>query len=136
MAQALAGRRIFVVEDEFLISLLLETALEDEHCAIIGPFDRVPAALAAAAAAEKVDLALLDVNVGGEKVYPVAEFFAERGIPFLLLSGFEDQAAPPRAANDPRWEVFSKPFKIGALLGKMNDLLTQPAGETMRLGSD
>jgi DNA-binding NtrC family response regulator len=135
MAQALAGRRIFVVEDEFLISLLLETALEDEHCTIIGPFDRVPAALAAAAA-ETVDLALLDVNVGGEKVYPVAEYFAERNIPFLLLSGFGDQAAPPRAANDPRWEVFSKPFKIGALLGKMNDLLTQPAGETMRLGSD
>jgi DNA-binding response OmpR family regulator len=125
MNQALAGRRIFVVEDEFLISLLLETALEDEHCTIIGPFDRIPAALEAARR-ENVDLALLDVNVGGEKVYPVAEFFAERGIPFLLLSGFGDQAA----ADDSRWEIFSKPFKIGTLLGKMNELLaeTSPAG--------
>ncbi len=127
MKQALAGRRIFVVEDEFLISLLLETALEDEHCAIIGPFDRVPAALEAASK-ESVDLALLDVNVGGEKVYPVAEFFAERGIPFLLISGFGDQAAPEHE----NWEVFSKPFKIGALLGKMNELLTQRAPQTMR----
>lgn len=120
MKQALSGRRIFVVEDEFLISLLLETALEDEHCSIIGPFDRVPAALEAARR-EKVDLALLDVNVGGEKVYPVAEFFAEKGIPFLLLSGFGEQPE----TDDPRWEVFSKPFKIGTLLGKMNELLTQ-----------
>jgi DNA-binding response OmpR family regulator len=124
MQQALAGRRIFVVEDEFLISLLLETALEDERCTIIGPFDRISKALEAAAS-ESVDLALLDVNVGGEKVYPVAEFFAERGVPFLLLSGFGDQAAP----DHPRWEIFSKPFKIGALLGKMNDLLTQPASD-------
>ena len=118
MQHALAGRRIFVVEDEFLISLLLETALEDENCTLIGPFARVSTALEAAAR-ESVDLALLDVNVGGEKVYPVAEFFAKRGVPFLLVSGFGDQAAP----DHPQWEVFSKPFKIAALLAKMNDLL-------------
>lgn len=115
----LAGRRIMVVEDESLVAMLLETALEDQQCTLIGPFGRLSAALDAAHR-ETVDLALLDVNLAGEKVYPVAEALAERNIPFLLLSGYGDQALPP---DKPDWPVFQKPFKIAELIAKIESLL-------------
>ena len=103
----LAGLKILVVEDEVLVSLLIEDILTEEGCTIVGPFDRVPAALRAARD-EAIDLALLDVNVAGVKVYPVAEILAARRIPFLLLSGYGRQAVPP---EHPEWRVCGKPFR-------------------------
>ncbi|MEA2773389.1 MAG: hypothetical protein QOD93_6351, partial [Acetobacteraceae bacterium] len=61
-----------------------------------------------AARTETFDLAVLDVNLGGEKVYPVAEVLAERHIPFLFLSGYGDEAIPPGHSD---WRVCAKPFK-------------------------
>jgi DNA-binding response OmpR family regulator len=116
---ALAGRRILVVEDESLVAMLLETALEDQQCVIVGPFARVPAALDAARQ-EQVDMALLDVNLAGEKVYPVAEALSARGVPFLLLSGYGEQALPP---DKPDWPVFQKPFKIAELISRIESVL-------------
>lgn len=116
---SLEGRRVLVVEDEFLVAMLLETALEDQQCSVVGPFGRLSAALDAAHE-ETVDLALLDVNLAGEKVFPVAERLAERGIPFLLLSGYGDHALPSDKAH---WPVFMKPFKIAELVTKMESLL-------------
>jgi CheY-like chemotaxis protein len=103
----LAGRRILVVEDEMLISLLIEDILADQHCIVVGPFDRVPAAIGAARH-ERIDAALLDVNVAGVKIYPVAEILAARGIPFMLLSGYGAEAVP---TNHPNWRACSKPFR-------------------------
>jgi DNA-binding response OmpR family regulator len=103
----LAGRRILVVEDEMLISLLIEDVLTDEECIIIGPFDRVAKALGAAQS-EMLDAALLDVNVAGTKIYPIAEILAMRGIPFMLLSGYGADAVP---SGHPEWRAFSKPFR-------------------------
>ncbi len=90
-----------------LVSLLIETVLADEQCVVIGPFDRVDDALEAARA-EALDLAVLDVNVAGVKVYPVAEALMKRGIPFLLLSGYGRNAIPH---DRPDWRVCEKPFK-------------------------
>jgi DNA-binding response OmpR family regulator len=104
---SLAGRRILVVEDEMLISLLIEDILADQDCVIIGPFDRVAAALGAAQN-EDLDAALLDVNVAGVKIYPVAEVLAARGIPFMLLSGYGADAIP---SGHPDWRACSKPFR-------------------------
>jgi len=112
VGQALEGLRVLVVEDELLISLLIEDILADRHCAVIGPFDRLAGALQAAKA-EAFDLAVLDVNVAGEKVYPVAEILAARCIPFLFLSGY-GQAAVPK--NRPEWRVCKKPFRLEDLV--------------------
>jgi DNA-binding response OmpR family regulator len=117
----LEGRRILVVEDELMIAMLLENLLEDEQCTVIGPFARVAAALKAANA-EAVDFALLDVNVANEKIYPVAELLERRGIPFLLLSGYGQQALPP---NGLHWPVCSKPFKITEVVQKMTRMLAR-----------
>src|SRR5271166_5040340 len=112
---SLAGLRVLVVEDEMLVSLLIEDVLADQHCVIVGPFDGVAGALQAALTAS-FDLALLDVNIAGAKVYPVADVLSERGIPFLLLSGY-GQAAVPR--EHPEWRVCSKPFKPAVLVSML-----------------
>jgi DNA-binding response OmpR family regulator len=102
----LVGKRVLVVEDEFLVAMMVEDMLADAGCVVVGPFARVPAALAAARV-EAVDLALLDVNVAGEMVFPVAHVLEERGIPFLLVTGYGQAALPP---NRPGWEACAKPF--------------------------
>ena len=83
----LSGLRILVVEDEAAISLLLEDMLLDFGCEVIGPAARLAAALDAVSK-EQVDLAILDVNVAGEPIYPVAEALAQRSIPFVFSTGY------------------------------------------------
>ena len=115
----LAGLRVLVVEDELLVSLLIEDILADHQCTVVGPFERVSKALEAARV-EQIDVAVLDVNLAGEKVYPVAEILEERGIPFLLLTGYGTQAVPP---NHPNWTAQGKPFRpaelVAALIGRI-----------------
>jgi len=111
----LANRRILVVEDEMLVSLLIEEVLTDSGCIIVGPYDRVPRALEAARTLD-LDAAVLDVNLAGMKVYPVAEMLSDRGIPFLLLSGYGPGAVP---AEHPSWPVCSKPFKNEELIAML-----------------
>ncbi len=107
----LANRRILVVEDEMMVSLLIEEVLTDSDCIVVGPYDRVPEALEAARTLD-LDAAVLDVNLAGTKVYPVAEMLSDRGIPFLLLSGYGPGAVP---AEHPSWPVCSKPFRADDL---------------------
>ena len=73
-----------------------------------------------AARAEVVDGAVLDVNLAGQMVFPVAEVLAERGIPFLLLSGYGAMALPPDRRH---WPVCDKPFKSDDLLAKLRELI-------------
>ena len=119
---ALAGRRVLVVEDEVLVAMLLETALEDENCTIVGPCGTVSEALEAARD-EALDVALLDINLGGELVFPVAEVLAERGVPFLLLSGYGDVALP---SNRRHWPICTKPFNLHDLMTVLSNLVTSP----------
>jgi DNA-binding response OmpR family regulator len=120
--KALAGKRVLIVEDEILIALLLEDFLGGFGCTTVGPYRTVAQALDAART-EDLDLAVLDVNLCGERVYPVAEMLAERQIPFLLLSGYGDDAVPPDRTD---WKVCSKPFK-SEMLEEMLLALTEPA---------
>ena len=106
MPPGLAGKRVLVVEDEMLVALLVEDMLTQAGCIIIGPFARVRDALAAVKT-EVVDLALLDVNVAGKKVFSVAHALEERGVPFLFVTGYGQDALP---RDRPDWEACSKPF--------------------------
>jgi len=109
---ALAGKRVLVVEDEYLVALLVEDMLSDAGCIVIGPFSRVRDALAAADT-EVVDIAVLDVNVAGEMVFPVAHLLEKKGTPFLFVTGY-GQAALPR--DKPGWVACKKPFQSGHLI--------------------
>lgn len=102
----LAGKSVLVVEDEVLIAMLVEDLLEEAGCIVIGPFAQVEEALAAAGT-ETVDIALLDVNVRGEQVFPVAYQLERRGVPFLFLTGYGDVALP---RDRPNWKAHPKPF--------------------------
>jgi CheY-like chemotaxis protein len=102
----LNGLRILVVEDEAAISLLLEDMLLDFGCEVIGPAARLSAALDAVAH-EQVDLAILDVNVAGEPIYPVAEALAQRSIPFVFSTGYGSAGIRDAFRDRP---VLQKPF--------------------------
>ena len=80
-------RRILVVEDEFLIAMELEQTLRHAGYEIVGPAPNVRAALALLRE-ERPDAAVLDVNVTGERVTPVAEVLRAMIVPFILASGY------------------------------------------------
>jgi len=111
----LNGLRILVVEDEAAISLLLEDMLLDFGCEVIGPAARLSAALEAVAR-EQVDLAILDVNVAGEPIYPVAEALAQRSIPFVFSTGYGSAGIRDSFRDRP---VLQKPFAQNDLKQKL-----------------
>lgn len=129
VTSALAGLRVMVVEDELLIAMLIEDTLGDQDCIIVGPFTTVPEALQAARSLP-IDLAVLDVNLRGEKVYPVADALQGRGIPFLLLSGYGDDAIPP---DRPGWQACSKPFESEDLIARLADQFRRGSSEARPL---
>ncbi|TCT07549.1 response regulator [Aquabacter spiritensis] len=83
----LSGKRILIVEDEWLVALGLEDNLRSLGCVVIGPVASLGEAMDIAEATE-ADAAILDVNLRGEYVYPAAEILADRGIPLIFCSGF------------------------------------------------
>jgi CheY-like chemotaxis protein len=114
-AERLAGRRILLVEDELLVAMMVEDMLRDEGCAIVGPVGRVAPALKAARE-ESLDAAVLDINLAGEAVYPVAKALAERKVPFVFTTGYERDALPAEHAHRSR---LAKPFMPAQLIEKL-----------------
>lgn len=107
-ATNLAGLRILVVEDDMMIALLVEEALQGFGCVVIGPVGKLDAALRLASD-EVLDAAILDVTIRGGQVFPVAERLISRGIPFAFASGYGDWALPDAFRNQPR---LIKPFTV------------------------
>lgn len=98
--------RIFIVEDEFFAAILLEEDLRTAGWSTLGPFTTLNQARGAAKT-EQFDLAILDVNLDGEMVYPLADDLAARGIPFIFLSGYLSRDLPERFKATPK---ISKPY--------------------------
>jgi DNA-binding response OmpR family regulator len=112
-----SGLRVLLVEDEFMVALLLETELAAIGCEIIGPIGRLDKALEMAQR-EAVDVAILDVNVNGNEVYPVAEALAARGIPFVFVSGYGRQGLRAPWGDRP---TLQKPFRIDDLVAVIEE---------------
>jgi DNA-binding response OmpR family regulator len=115
MTTALKGTRVLVVEDEFLVATLIEDVLESAGCLVSGPIPRVAEALDAVDH-ETYDVAVLDVNLGGDRVDPVADALRRRNVPFMFVTGYTENALPGGFADRPR---LCKPFRIGELLGTL-----------------
>ncbi len=113
----LTGLRLLVVEDEAIVAMMLEGMLEDLGCNVIDWAGTVAAALSLAQDAE-MDGALLDVNVGGTMVYPVADALAARGIPFVFVTGYGPTHAA--AGRFPGVPVLKKPFEQLELEGVLS----------------
>ena len=111
----LEGLRVFVVEDEFLLSLALEDDLVTAGCSVVGPFSTLASAIEASRR-EPFDLAILDVNLHGEAIFPLADELRERGVPFVLLTGYGAADLPQRFTASPR---LSKPYDPAVLVGEV-----------------
>lgn len=104
----LTGLRVLVVEDEPLLSMLVEDALTDLGCVVVGPFPRLEHALALARdGGERLDLALLDVDLGGEWSFPLADLLVDRGVPVVFTTGHDDGFFEERWRTAP---ILGKPF--------------------------
>ena len=111
-ARGRARKRILVVEDEFVVAMLLEQQLQAAGFEVIGPLAQLPEAVRAASG--PIDLAVLDVNLRGEMVFPAARILLARGIPVVFCSGYTALAAiPAEFAAVPQ---ISKPYDPEELL--------------------
>ena len=112
MNQPFADRRVLIVEDESLVAMLLETILEDMGCVPVGPAATVEEGLQMASEGEPVDAALLDVNVAGKQVFPIAEALKARGVPFVFSTGYGEGGLPDEWRGLP---TLQKPFTEAAV---------------------
>ena len=112
MTNALQGRRVLVIEDESLVAMLLETILDDMGCAVVGPESNIDDGLRSATHEAALDAALLDVNVAGREVFPVAEALKTRGVPFVFSTGYGEAGLPEHWRGHP---TIQKPFTEAAI---------------------
>ncbi|MEG3175424.1 response regulator [Sphingomonas sp. RB3P16] len=111
MTDLLTGRRILAVEDEMLVLMNIETALKDFGCSTICSASSVVEALALLAR-QSFDAAILDVNLGGEKSYQVADALVRLGVPFVFSTGYSDHGVRIDLEDRP---VLRKPYTRAAL---------------------
>jgi CheY-like chemotaxis protein len=102
----LRGRKILIVEDEPFIALTLEDMLTDLGCMIAGSVSQVADALALIREGG-IDAAVLDVNLGAQKIDPVANELAGMGCPFIFTTGYGREGVPP--SHNQRG-IVAKPF--------------------------
>ena len=120
---ALAGRRVLVVEDEYLLADALDRALGAAGAAVLGPVASVEAALNLLGRV-RPDAVVLDVNLDGEMAYPVADALAASGVPYLFTTGYDQAALPQRHAAVRRLE---KPVEMSVILRELERLPERPA---------
>ena len=111
----LRGARVLVVEDEAMLSLNLETMLLDLGCVVAGTADKLDNALQIARTSD-FDVALLDINLRGKRVDPVAETIRARGTPIVFVTGYGKTAASGL--------VLEKPYDAATLERTLNEALS------------
>ena len=103
---------VLIVEDEEALAMVLATALEDAGYAVVGTAGSVHTALQTLSD-RHVDLALLDVNLGRQKVFPVSDQLATMGIPFIFVTGCSMASLPMEHRGRP---LLDKPHDVGVLI--------------------
>jgi DNA-binding response OmpR family regulator len=118
----LAGRRILVVEDEALIACTIEDHLEHAGVTVIGPATSVAEALMLLDGETTVDAAVLDVNLRGEKVFPIAAALRKRLIPFIFVTGYTSDEISPAYKDIPLLEKPTDNRELIAILASLISL--------------
>jgi len=111
-AEKLSGQHVLIVEDEYFLAQDLVDYFQDLGVQVLGPAASVSEALKLLESAE-VQGAILDVNLRGERVYPVADVLRQRHVPFVFASGYGGELEPRAYADVPRC---IKPVDFGVLV--------------------
>jgi CheY-like chemotaxis protein len=133
------GKRLLVVEDEYLIAMDLSDLIEKAGGEVVGPAGSVEDALELVAReADRLDGAVLDINLRDERVYPVADALNASGVPFVFVTGYDAEMIPEAYAGVPRYE---KPVDKARLLrliagnsGARNQGATEPSNQEGQSG--
>ena len=111
LQSASPAKRILVVEDELMIRMLLEDMLGELGYTVAAEAARIEEALEAAKNAD-FDIAILDVNLNGQPISPVADALVARGMPFVFATGYGERGLPEPYRDRP---TLKKPFQMDGL---------------------
>jgi CheY-like chemotaxis protein len=111
--------RVLVVEDQMTVAVYIATLLEDLGCAPVGPVGHVTTALPLALT-EPLDAALLDIDLAGDSVEPIADVLERRNIPYALVTAYRRDRVPARLQGRP---YLSKPFMDREIASLVSDLV-------------
>jgi CheY-like chemotaxis protein len=121
-ADVLRGLNVLVVEDNGLLCCVLEETLRDAGCEVVGPYARLPEAMQAATSIP-IDIALLDINIRGQLVSPLAERLQARGVPFVLTSAYQPSDLPRTLQSAVQ---LRKPYTDNDLLERLASVVITP----------
>jgi CheY-like chemotaxis protein len=110
--------RVLLVEDEVMVAIYIEDVLADLGCDVVGVATNLVQGLALARARD-VEFAVLDINLGGDMSFPVADVLRERKIPFLFVSGYTSAGLVEEYRNEVR---LRKPFRTPELASAIERL--------------
>jgi PAS domain S-box-containing protein len=122
------GKRVLLVEDEVIIGLMMRDLLTDAGYAVSGPHGSIAPAISAAEAT-RFDGAVLDINLGAELIYPVADMLANQGVPFIFVTGYDENSVDSRFAEVP---ILQKPLDRRMLETIFMTRLHDPAAASAR----
>ncbi|WP_172461722.1 response regulator [Dyella jiangningensis] len=111
---------VLIVEDDYLIASTMSAALELADWHVLGPFPSVATARHALDNGQVASVAVLDVNLGGERAFPLIDRLVENGIPVVLTTGYDEDAIPPAYADLKRLQ---KPVRLHVLIDCLNSML-------------
>jgi DNA-binding response OmpR family regulator len=122
---SIAGnKRVLLVEDEVLIGLMMRDLLTDAGYSVDGPYGSIARAISAAENV-RFDGAVLDINLGAELIYPVADVLASQGVPFVFVTGYDENSVDSRFSAVP---ILQKPLDRRMLESIFMTRLAQPSG--------
>ena len=108
----LQGKRVLVIEDEYMIADELACELRDAGAEVVGPAASLPQAMRAIGQGKAVDAAVLDINLRETLAYPVLDRLIEAGVRVLITSGYDEGMIPERYRHLPRCEKPVSPLKL------------------------
>ncbi|MGH7785674.1 MAG: response regulator [Candidatus Binatia bacterium] len=118
---SLRGTRVLIVEDNYVVADALRFLLEGYHCEVTAMAPNLEQAFAAVAAGP-IDVAILDINLNGTSVVPLADYLGERGLRFVFVSGYGDvELLPEHLRGRPRLD---KPVEGERLMQTLSDLVS------------
>ena len=111
--------RVLVGEDEYMLADELEMQLVDAGAIVLGPIGTIEEAVDLIRSERKIDGAILDVNLAGEMIFPVADLLIERGVPFVFTTGYDASIIPSHLKHVVRCEKPINIVRITQAIGRL-----------------